>query len=324
MRVEDGEPGEYHFFDLKPARQDVRAEILAGLGARHKHIAPKYFYDERGSALFEAITELPEYYLTRTEMTVFERYRDEIGAVIGGDTCLVEYGSGSSQKIRKLLSSAQPRAYMPVDISEDHLQHNARALHRDYPGLSVYPVCADFTEPFELPDVGDSWKRVGFFPGSSIGNFDPTDAVRFLANIARNLGPGSQLIIGIDLKKAKAILEAAYDDAQGVTAEFNLNVLNHLNDALGADFATTEFAHVALYNETLGCVQMFLRSRKAQRVKVGEVVVEFAQGETIHTENSYKYHIDEFRALAEDAGFTVSSTWTDVADWFAVVLLEVQ
>lgn len=316
--------GDYQFFDLKPARQDMHQEIVAGLRAQEKRIAPKYFYDEQGSALFESITELPEYYLTRTEMNVFDRYGDDIAAVIGDGTCVVEYGSGSSQKIRKLLETVHMEAYMPVDISKDHLRNNARALHRDFPGLSVYPICADFTQPFELPEIANGWNRVGFFPGSSIGNFDPTDAVTFLSNIARNLGPGAQLIIGVDRKKAPEILEAAYDDSQGITAEFNLNLLKHLNDALGANFAIDEFTHEAVYNEDLGCVQMYLRSRKAQQVTLGTEIVEFARDETIHTENSYKYHLEEFQALAESAGFAVRSVWTDERNWFAVVLLEVQ
>ncbi|MCZ6640483.1 MAG: L-histidine N(alpha)-methyltransferase [Gammaproteobacteria bacterium] len=316
--------GDYQFFDLKPARRDMHQEIVAGLRKQEKRIAPKYFYDDEGSALFESITELPEYYLTRTEMTVFDRYREDLAAVIGGGTCLVEYGSGSSQKIRKLLETGRPEAYMPVDISKDHLQNNARALHRDFPGLSVYPICADFTQPFELPEVANGWNRVGFFPGSSIGNFDPADAVTFLTHIARNLGCGAQLIIGVDRKKATDILEAAYDDSQGVTAKFNLNLLKHLNAELGADFVVDEFAHEAVYNEDLGCVQMYLRSRKAQQVSVGTETVEFARNETIHTENCYKYHVEEFQALAEAAGFAIRSIWTDERDWFAVVLLEVQ
>lgn len=316
--------GDYQFFDLKPARRDMHEEIVAGLREQNKRIAPKYFYNEQGSALFESITELPEYYLTRTEMAVFDRYREDLAVVIGGGTCLVEYGSGSSQKIRKLLETRQPEAYMPVDISKDHLQSNARALHRDFPGLSVYPICVDFTQPFELPEIANGWKRVGFFPGSSIGNFDPADAVIFLTNIARNLGRGAQLIIGVDRKKAADILEAAYDDSQGVTAEFNLNLLKHLNEELGADFVVDEFTHEAIYNEDLGCIQMYLRSRKDQQVNVGTETVEFARNETIHTENSYKYHVEEFQALAEAAGFAVRSIWTDDREWFAVVLLEVQ
>ncbi|MCZ6617715.1 MAG: L-histidine N(alpha)-methyltransferase [Gammaproteobacteria bacterium] len=324
MTSSDTTLGDYRFFDLKPARRNMHEEIVAGLHAAEKRIAPKYFYDERGSLLFESITELPEYYLTRAEMTVFDRYGEELGAVIDGGTCLVEYGGGSSQKIRKLLETGQPEAYMPVDISKNHLQNNARALHRDFPGLSVYPICADFTQPFELPNVADGCNRVGFFPGSSIGNFDPADAVTFLSNIAANLGSGAQLIIGVDQKKAPEILQAAYDDAQGVTAEFNLNLLKHLNEVLDANFAIDEFSHEAVYNENLGCVQMYLRSRKAQQVSVGTDLVDFARDETIHTENSYKYHLAEFQTLVQAGGFTVKSIWRDERDWFAVVLLEVK
>ena len=312
----------YRFFDFKPPPADVLREVLDGLTSDPKHIAPKYFYDDRGSALFEAITRLPEYYLTRTELRLFDRCLPEVRDLIGEGGCIVEYGAGSSLKIRRLLEAVRPEAYLPVDISRRHLERTAADLHADFPWLNVYPTCADLTEPLGLPDVVAGFHKVGFYPGSSIGNFEPDAARRFLANVAASLGPGAHLLIGVDRKKDRAVLEAAYNDAAGVTSEFNRNVLNHLNDELNADFDPGAFRHRARYNEGRGCIQMFLESRREQRVRVNGTTIEFTRGETIHTENSYKFDLQEFRALAGGGGFTCAAVWTDPKEYFSLFLLE--
>lgn len=314
----------YEYFDLKPALTNMRAAVLTGLRAPQKHVSPMYFYDADGSELFEQITELPEYYLTRTEIQLFDTYSDAIAERIGSNACLVEYGSGSSRKIRKLLETARPTAYVPVDISGDHLQQNARALHADYPWLHVYPTCTDFTKSFALPaDVADL-SKVGFFPGSSIGNFEPSAATELLRNIRATLGQGAHLLIGVDRKKSVELLEAAYDDAAGVTAQFNLNLLQHLNESLDANFDLTQFTHRATYNVEVGAVQMFLVSRCEQQVQVAGEQFNFAQGEALHTENSFKYHPQEFLALAAEAGFAANAQWTDANEWYGVYLLTAQ
>jgi len=311
----------YQFFDLGPDASDMFQEVLSGLQARPKRLPPKYFYDEEGSRLFEAITRLPEYYLTRTEMNLFDRCEQSVAEALGNDACLVEYGSGSSQKIRKVLQRARPEAYVPVDISAEHLELQSAALSRDFPWLKVYPTCADFTQPFKLPEPVSELPKVGFFPGSSIGNFEPDSAVGFLRNVLRTLGPGGQMLVGVDRKKDPAVLEAAYNDAQGVTARFTLNLLHHINAQLGVSFDPNSFVHEARYNEALGCIQMFLRSRETQTVVLGEYEISFTEGETIHTESSYKYDPAEFIALARRGGFDTEAWWTDDNSWFALYLL---
>lgn len=299
----------------------MRDEVLEGLRRSPKELSPKFFYDEAGSLLFERITELPEYYLTRTEMALFDEHLDDIAGAIGTGVCLVEYGAGSNQKIRKLLERAQPAAYVPVDISGDHLESQARALHGDYPWLDVFPTCADFTAPFPLPEPVAGMPHVGFFPGSSIGNFEPAAAEAFLRNVHTTLGAGGRLLVGIDRKKDPPVVEAAYNDSQGVTAAFNLNVLRHINERLGADFDLAAFTHEARYDAGLGCIQMFLRSTRAQTVYIDGEAVQFAAGEAVHTENSFKYHPEEFAALAGRGDFAVESWWTDPAGRFALFLL---
>ncbi len=314
--------GRFRFFDLKPRVADMREEVLAGLLASPKQLPPKYFYDERGSELFERITRLPEYYLTRTEMALFEANLDALADAIGEGVCLVEYGSGSTRKIRKLLERLRPAAYVPVDISGEHLEAQARALFQDYPWLDVFPTCADFTTPFELPEPVGALPRVGFFPGSSIGNFEPAAAERFLRNAHTTLGRGARLLVGIDRKKDPSELEAAYNDRQGVTAEFNRNVLRHMNERLQADFDPAAFDHEAHYDPQAGCIRMFLRSSGDQTVHVAGTAIRFAAGETVHTENSFKYDPEEFEALAGRGGFGTGAWWTDEAERFALFLLE--
>lgn len=314
--------GEYTFYDFKPDDKDMAEEVLEGLSRVPKIISPKYFYDERGSKLFEQITELDEYYLTRTEMALFDAYLPDIARLLGENLCLIEYGSGSSLKIRKLLEAITPSAYVPVDISHQHLQENARRLHADFPQMHTFPICADITQPFALPEGVAGFTKVGFFPGSSIGNFSPQDARQFLVNVRETVGQGGALIIGVDRKKSKQILLDAYNDADGVTAAFNLNVLQHFNYALEANFDVTRFGHEATYNEEQGCIQMFLKSQDNQTVNIAGVNVEFCRDEALHTENSHKYHPEEFLMLAGEAGFREQAFWCDTQDWFSLYLLQ--
>ncbi len=302
---------------------DVKAEVLEGLLGPAKTLHPKYFYDEQGSRLFEAITRLPEYYLTRSELEIFDAHLSDISSRVPGQSCIVEYGSGSSLKIRKVIEELDPAAYVPVDISREHMVAMAEALARDFPDLAIYPTCADFTDTFALPPPVAGLTKVGFFPGSSIGNFSPADAVGFLQRMAKTLGAGARLIIGVDLKKDPAVLEAAYDDAAGVTAEFNLNLIRHLGEVLHADLNPDRFRHRAVYNESLGAVQMFLDVRDSHDVLIGDRLVHFEAGEAIHTENSFKYDPADFLELVAGAGFAEVAGWTDRKGWFSVFLLEV-
>ena len=313
----------FAFYDLKPSTGDMRDEVIDGLTREPKQLSPKFFYNESGSELFEAITRLPEYYLTRTEIALFDTHLETIAATVGAGGALVEYGSGSSRKVRMLLDGVKPKAYVPVDISGDHLNSAARKIHADFPWLEVYPTCADYTQSFALPPETDGLRKMAFFPGSSIGNFEPSAALGFLRNVVEVVGSGGELLIGVDRKKSVAMLEAAYNDAQGVTADFNRNMLAHINRSLGADFDLSAFDHEARYNAELGCIQMFLQSNRDQVVNVDGNEIRFARGEDIHTENSYKYHPDEFINLAEQAGFSCEHFWTDGNDWFAIYLLVV-
>lgn len=312
--------GDVRLIDLKPDRGDMRAEVIDGLSRSPKRLPPKFFYDERGSALFEQITTLDEYYPTRTEVSILERHRGAIAESIGEQSFLIEYGSGASTKIRILLEALRPAGYMPVDISKEHLLEASRLLAAEFEWLQVYPTCADYSRSFPLPEVVDGHRRVAFFPGSSIGNFEPDDAVTFLEEVVEVVGPGGELLIGVDTKKDPVVLERAYDDPEGVTARFNRNVLAHINQALGADFRPEHFEHLARYDEDRGRIEMHLVSRKTQHVNVAGSTFEFAEGETVHTESSYKYAPEEFDALARRAGFDVHERWLDDRGWFAVGL----
>ena len=314
----------FEVFDRKPPLPDMVAEVARGLRQRQKSIPPKYFYDAAGSKLFDAITRLPEYYLTRTEIGILDDNRDAIGRRVGVGTCLVEYGSGSSVKVRILLDACRPAAYVPVDISKDHLVTSARAIYNDFPALSVYPTCADYTAPFDLPPVALELSRVAFFPGSSIGNFDPPAADRFLAAVAGTVGAGGMLIVGVDAKKDPRVLASAYNDAAGVTARFNENLLTHINAAAGADFDLTGFRHRAEYNADAGRIEMYLDATRDQVVRINGDSVAFARGEALHTENSYKYAPDEFVAKAERAGFDCIAAYRDERSYFMVLLLQVR
>lgn len=316
-------PGTIRFFDYRPTPADVRAEVLEGLGRPAKRLSPKLFYDQRGSQLFDAITELPEYYPTRTEIGILREYGSEMADLLGRDNVLIELGSGSSLKIQTLLAALQPSVYMPVDISKEHLLESAHALAERFPGLSIRAACADYSAPFRLPMEPDWTDLAAFFPGSSIGNFDPDDARLLLGRVAELLGTGGRLLIGVDLPKDPAILNAAYDDAQGVTAAFNLNLLSRINRELDGNFDLDAFTHRAFFDNDLSRVEMHLVSRFEQRVEVAGSIFDFRAGETIHTENSYKYGIDSFHRLAGDAGFVAEQVWTDKQGLFSVHCLRV-
>ncbi len=291
--------------------------VREGLEQPQKTLPPKFFYDALGSQLFDEITELPEYYLTRTELGIMQRYVGEMVARIGTNCLLVEYGSGSSVKTRILLDHLPAAAgYVPIDISRDHLLRSAATLTSLYPGLKVMPVCADYSTEFELPNMGDA-RILVYFPGSTIGNFEPEQAQDFLSRIAGVVGPGGRLLIGVDLKKEVTVIEAAYNDAQGVTEMFNKNMLARINRELGGSFKLDRFAHRALYNEEHGRVEMHLVSLDNQSVLIGDLEIRFHRHETILTEYSYKYDLDEFAALAS-ASFDVEQVWTDDRQLFSV------
>jgi dimethylhistidine N-methyltransferase len=318
MSTESPVSSALHFYDYHPRVADFKAEVLSGLSRASKQLSPKFFYDRKGSALFDAITELPEYYPTRTEIGILQEQGETIAELLGQDCLLLELGSGSSKKIRVLLDALKPAVYMPVDISREHLLGSAEALAADYPALEIHAVCADYTTDFDLPCCPDPINRVAFFPGSSIGNFEPSRALELLRRVAHHLEGGGRMLIGVDLKKDAELLHAAYNDSQQLTAAFNLNMLHRINRELEAGFDVQAFAHHAFYNEPQGRVEMHLVSKAAQTVTVAGHVFEFALGESIHTENSYKYSVEEFLALAEKAGFLSKKVWTDDDQLFSV------
>ncbi len=306
---------------LRNRARTFRNDVWAGLSCLPKQLPCKYFYDKRGSELFDRICLLDEYYLTRAELAITERHAAEMGEQIGDGVMLVEFGSGSSVKTRYLLD-ALPRAaaYVPVDISGEHLQQAAREISADYPRVEVIPACADFTEPFQLPMATRSISHVAvYFPGSTIGNFLPQRATRLLANVAGLCGRGGGLLIGIDLKKEPTKIHAAYNDALGVTAEFNLNLLRRINRELDGNFQLNTFQHRAIYSAERGRVEIDLVSTEAQVVQVAGRAFQFEAGEAINTEYSHKYTIEEFSALAAPAGFVLHHEWTDAERNFAVL-----
>ncbi|MEK4648078.1 L-histidine N(alpha)-methyltransferase [Exiguobacterium sp. FSL W8-0210] len=309
-------------YDLYTPQQNMRLEVIEGLMREQKVLPAKYFYDHIGSQLFEQITQQPEYYPTRTELAILEQHRAEIARSIGDVHTLIEYGSGSSRKIQMLLETfTHLDTYMPIDISKDFLMESARQLSERYPALHIKAVCGDYSQTISLP-VEESQKRVIFFPGSTIGNFEPEEAMRFLRHSSRILETGDGFLIGVDLKKSVDVLERAYNDAAGVTEAFNLNMLTHLNQMLEGTFDVTRFEHHAFYNEEKGRIEMHLRSQLDQLVQVGDVTVPFKQGETIHTENSYKYSKEEFETLARQSGFHSVNCWIDDDERFSVHYLE--
>jgi dimethylhistidine N-methyltransferase len=297
----------------------LRDEVLRGLRATPKTLPPKLFYDATGAELFERITSLPEYYLTRAELEILRKRAGEIAELTGPGAVLVEYGSGAGVKVRLLLDAlAEPAAYIPVDISAAQLARVAEEIRGEYPHVPVHPVCADYTQPLDIPPLHPRRRRLAFFPGSTIGNFHPTEAAAFLRRIRNTLGHDGALVLGVDRVKDAATLEAAYNDTQGVTEAFNLNMLRRLNRELGADFDLSRFAHRAFFNERAGRVEMHLESLTPQSVTVADETFAFEQGETIWTESSYKYSEAALETLVTSAAFTTTRLWTDSAERFWV------
>ncbi len=319
-------------YDHHPTPADLRAEVLQGLSQTQKCLSPKFFYDRKGSRLFDAITELPEYYPTRTEIGILREHGAAMAELIGKGRVLIELGSGSSLKIQILLAALGPAVYVPVDISKDHLLASASTLAERFPWLSIRAVCADYSGPFDLPLEPDWDARAAFFPGSSIGNFEPAQAQALLERVGEVLGPGGRLLIGVDLVKDRAVLEAAYNDSGGVTADFNRNLLARINREIQGDFDLDAFEHRAFFNPDPdprspagpGRIEMHLVSNRGQRVRIGHRTIAFRAGESIHTENSYKYDLPGFGRLAADARFVTEQVWTDQGSLFSVHCLRVR
>jgi L-histidine Nalpha-methyltransferase len=313
-----------HLRDHHPAPEPFVADVLAGLRDTPKRISPMYFYDAIGSVLFDRICELPEYYPTRTETRILQQHGTDIAHSIGNDALLVEFGSGSSIKTRLLLDRLPTlSAYVPVDISRSHLLNAAQGICASYPELEVMPVCADFTQPFSLPTPRKPASRiVVFFPGSTIGNFDPAAALNLMRVMRRVAGSDGGLVVGTDLVKDPAVLVRAYDDSQGVTAAFNLNVLSRFNREMGADFDLGQFQHRAVWNAEASRIEMHLVSRRDQTATVAGETVEFAAGEPIVTEHCHKYTVAGFAAQAHLAGWCASAHWLDDRRYFSVNYLE--
>lgn len=303
--------------------EGLRKELIRGLQKKEKELPTKLFYDERGSHLFEQICHLDEYYLTRTEIQIMEKYIHDMAALVGSNSVLVEFGSGNSTKTRILLDHLPGLvAYVPVDISRDYLNMSVGVLQSNYPKLLIIPVCADYTQPIKMPPVNSrSTRNLAYFPGSTIGNFTPNLAVDFIKNIATLVGPGGGFLIGADLQKDVKILNAAYNDADGITAAFNLNILTHINRIFSSNFREEYFEHFAFYNEDAGRIEMHLVSMQKQTVQVCGEMFQFEKGEKILTEVSYKYTLENFAELVSQAGFDVEKVWTDSKEYFSVQYL---
>jgi len=309
--------------ETEEQRATFRAEVLRGLSNPAKDLPCKYFYDERGSELFERICELDEYYLTRTELAILNQHVGEMADRLGPNCVLIELGSGSGIKTRLLLEHLrEPAGYVAIDLARESLARTAEELRQRFPSLAIAPCCADFTAAFEIPELaGIMGRRVVYFPGSTIGNFGPAESRVLLDRIAWLCLPSGGLLVGIDLKKDRTVLARAYNDREGVTAAFNLNLLARINHELGADFDLTAFRHEAVYNEELGRMEMYLISMRDQAVHLGNATFLFQGKEAICTEHSYKYDLEGFRLLARSAGFQLQQTWTDDRRMFAVVFL---
>ncbi len=301
----------------------ARDEVLEGLRAEFKVLPPKLFYDQRGAELFEQICELPEYYLTRSELEILTRHANDIATLAGARCAVIEYGSGAGVKARLLLDALEsPVAYIPVDISRSQLLEVSSSVSRDYPRLVVTPVCADYTSRFDLPDIlPRQIKRLAFFPGSTIGNFHPAEAVEFMKHIRDLVGDGGAMVLGVDRRKSSAVIDAAYNDSSGITAEFNLNILERLNRDLRAEFELDSFEHVAFFNEAASRVEMHLRSVRDQTVCVAGEAIHFDNDETIWTESSYKYSREALDELVDASGFRIEKLWTDNEEQFWVAYL---
>jgi len=315
----------FAFHDLHPDTGSFLDDVIAGLARPRKSIPPKYFYDQRGSELFEAICETPEYYVTRTELALMRDRAGEMAQRLGPRCLVIEHGCGSGRKTRLLLEALEPAGYVAIDIAREQLMMTADWIAREFPGLPVSAVCADYSRPLELPGFERlrARRRIVYFPGSTIGNLTPVEAAGFLGNVRLLVGRGGGMLVGVDLRKTPARLNAAYNDSRGVTAAFNLNLLARINRELGADFDLAAYRHQAYYNEPQGRVEMHLLSLKDQRVSIGGHVVRLRAGETIHTENSCKYSVQEFQALARGAGLDPVACWTDAEQLFSVHYLQV-
>ncbi|MGM0594281.1 MAG: L-histidine N(alpha)-methyltransferase [Pseudomonadota bacterium] len=302
----------------QPPQSDFGAAVYEGLSRARKAIDPKFFYDEKGSKLFDAICRQPEYYPPHAEREILTRYADEIAELAGRGCTLIEPGAGSAEKVRLFLQQLQPSAYVPLDISGDYLRQSAQLLSKEYPWLPIHAACIDFCHSLHLPETVPSDKRVVFFPGSSLGNFKPQAAIDFLTRVRQTVGTGGGLLIGIDTKKEAEVLNAAYNDRAGMTARFNLNLLERMQRELGARLQPEAFEHHAFYNSDKGRVEMHVVSRKRQVITINSDTFAFARDETIHTECSYKYRPKEFHRLAAEAGFEPKRVWLDSRELFSV------
>ncbi len=309
---------------VKSERDAILNEVILGLKKKPKQLPCKLFYDKKGSELFERICRLPEYYLTRAELEIMSKNIEDISSFVGNNCLLVELGSGSSIKTRLLIDNlSQLAAYVPLDISHEHLIESVESLSNDFPALKIIPICADYTKPFNFPNLDFKWsKTVVFFPGSTIGNFTPRYAKKFLAMIAKRTGRGSGLLIGVDLKKGISVLENAYNDSEGITAKFNLNILSRLNSEISADFNLDCWNHQALYNDREGRIEMRLISLRDQSTRLNGTSINFRKNESIVTEYSYKYSLSEFEELAEDC-YRVEKVWVDKDRKFSLQYLSV-
>lgn len=314
--------GSVEFVDMKPRMADFRNEILHGLSETPKRIPPKFFYDERGSRLFESITETGEYYVTKAEEEIIRDNGDDISEQIGENRYVIEYGSGNSQKTRLLIESLKsPKAYALIDISHDAVQRSAENLSSTFPDLRVISICADYLRMGEIPDIDGMPKRVIVFLGSTIGNFEPENACKFLDLCAHDMNEGEGMLVGVDMKKDLDVLNSAYNDSAGYTAEFNLNLLWRIKRELKTDIDPDKFSHRAFFNEDLGRIEMHLVSDVEQDVDIEGKIFHFDRGESIHTENSYKYSIEQFSRLAQSSGLRVRKFWKDSRDYFSLFFL---
>lgn len=312
------------FHDNHPGVDDMYQDVLHGFALNPRSIPPKYFYNQQGSRLFDQITRTNDYYPTRTEVSIFQQYKQDIVNLLPEHCVLIEPGGGSYSKVMNFIELLRPNVYVPIDISRDYLQASVHELSKLLPWLNIHAVCDDFTKQLNIPGELSTQSRVVFFPGSSIGNFDPDGVVLYLKNVAELLQNKGQLLIGVDLKKDKTVLEKAYDDSQGITAKFNLNLLERINNELQANFDLQCWQHRAIYNSLLGRIEMHLESMCEQVINIKDDEFYFALGETIHTENSYKYSVQEFVALATQAGLESQHTWIDAQNLFSVHLFRVQ
>lgn len=308
----------FRFHDINNEFIEPSKELIEGLKNKQKYIPAKYFYDERGSLLFDRITVTPEYYPTRTEKSILADQAVDIANTIGKGCTLIEPGSGSSEKVRLLLDQLHPSCYVPMDISRDYLFNVSQKLAEEYPALKIDAICTDYTAEMLIPDSVPEHKRIAFYPGSTIGNFVPEEARDFLSQIRRIVGDDGGLLIGVDLEKDKHILDAAYNDAEGYTEAFNLNIINNVNSVLQTTIDQSMFAHHAHYNQEKSRIEMHLISTGDQQLNVADETLEFFDGERIHTENSYKYTVDSFQKLAREAGFSATKVWTDDEVLFSV------